>query len=565
MFNLTKLEHTLRLKPHLLSLSLEEAVKGELESLFVDKVIANLGLCISVYDIESIDGGFIFANEGAPTYTVKFRLIIFRPYVGEIVSAKLKESNRTGLRLTLGFFDDIYIPELLMPEPSHFKPDADHKNQGIWTWNFNDEEYFIDGQDEIRFRVQNVKFPEIPKEQIGTKPFAPMEITGSLVSDGGLGPVSWWKLSLSKRKSLKVHPSGLDPHQKKSTGRGPVHPALKVPHQHLKHIKRETIECMRPPLKVLHQGGASLFDILTSLMKNATHTVWIAFFRMRRIQIYIKKELIFKFEPLLQEGQCYIISNFGVAKNGGRLPLLPNRWKISFYKGTEVTRIEQIDDNFIGFVNEPFTRLLDTNNEYYEHDRVEDDMLKVQIKVVDILCDLELIYPPALFDIIIHLFIHLPLEALEGEPIRPRWMYPFERYMKKLKGYVRNKSKLEGSIAKGYVAEEALTFSSYYFRDVTTKFNRPGCNVDPPLPTFQFQVFRSIRQRHVDNDKDPEVSTTSKLFTLVCGPTRTPILINSCVVDGVRYAVHSRDECRITQSSGICSPGPDGEMYYGQL
>ncbi|GJY58435.1 DNA-directed RNA polymerase III subunit RPC8 [Tanacetum coccineum] len=62
MFNLTKLEHTL-------SLSLKEAVKGELESLFFDKVIANLGLCISVYDIESIYGGFIFANESAPTYT----------------------------------------------------------------------------------------------------------------------------------------------------------------------------------------------------------------------------------------------------------------------------------------------------------------------------------------------------------------------------------------------------------------------------------------------------------------------------------------------------------------
>ncbi|GJT18514.1 hypothetical protein Tco_0877220 [Tanacetum coccineum] len=46
MFNLTKLEHTLSLFPileHTLSLFLEEAVKGELESLFVDKVIANLG------------------------------------------------------------------------------------------------------------------------------------------------------------------------------------------------------------------------------------------------------------------------------------------------------------------------------------------------------------------------------------------------------------------------------------------------------------------------------------------------------------------------------------------
>nr|GEW08780.1 hypothetical protein [Tanacetum cinerariifolium] len=122
----------------------------------------------------------------------------------------------------------------------------------------------------------------------------------------------------------------------------------------------------------------------------------------------------------------------------------------------------------------------------------EDDMLKAQIKVVNILCYLELIYPHALFDIMIHLVIHLPLEALEGGPIRPQWMYPFERYMKKLKGYVRNKAKPKGSIAEGYVAKEALTFSSHYFQDVTTKFNRLDRNVDLPLLTCQFQVFRSV-------------------------------------------------------------------------
>ncbi|GJV48962.1 hypothetical protein Tco_1439174 [Tanacetum coccineum] len=181
---------------------------------------------------------------------------------------------------------------------------------------------------------------------------------------------------------------------------------------------------------------------------------------------------------------------------------------------------------------------------------MEDDMLKAQIKVVDILCDLELIYPPALFDIMIHLVIYLPLEALEGGPIRPRWMFPFERYMKKLKGYVRNKAKPEGSIAKGYVAEEALTFSSHYFWDVTIKFNHPDRNVDPPPPNVsvlgvpigipEINMYRSqfkslfpnknmkeefpdwfglqIRQRHIDNDKDLEVSTTSELFALACGP-----------------------------------------------
>nr|GEY27723.1 hypothetical protein [Tanacetum cinerariifolium] len=170
---------------------------------------------------------------------------------------------------------------------------------------------------------------------------------------------------------------------------------------------------------------------------------------------------------------------------------------------------------------------------------MEDDILKAQIKVVDNLCDLELIYPSALFDIMIHLVIHLPLKALEGRPIRPRWMFPFERYMKKLKGYVQNKAKPKGSIMEGYVAEEALTFSSHYFWDVTTKFNRPDRNVDPPPPTY--------------NDKDPEVSTTNELFALAYGPTWTSISVNFCVVDSVRYVMHNCDERCTTQNSGICS------------
>nr|GEU90529.1 hypothetical protein [Tanacetum cinerariifolium] len=69
-----------------------------------------------------------------------------------------------------------------------------------------------------------------------------------------------------------------------------------------------------------------------------------------------------------------------------------------------------------------------------------------------------------------------------------------------------------------------------------------------------------IRQRHID--KDPGVSASSDLFTLACGPTPTSISVNSCVVNGVRFVMHSRDECRTTQNNGICSPGEDGEMYY---
>ncbi|GKA44213.1 hypothetical protein Tco_0736937, partial [Tanacetum coccineum] len=59
---------------------------------------------------------------------------------------------------------------------------------------------------------------------------------------------------------------------------------------------------------------------------------------------------------------------------------------------------------------------------------------------------------------------------------------------------------------------------------------------------------------------------SSELFFLSCGPTPTPISVNSCVFNGVRFVVHTRDERRTAQNSDICSPGrKDGEMYYGQL
>nr|GEZ24141.1 hypothetical protein [Tanacetum cinerariifolium] len=89
----------------------------------------------------------------------------------------------------------------------------------------------------------------------------------------------------------------------------------------------------------------------------------------------------------------------------------------------------------------------------------------------------------------------------------------------------------------------------------------PGKDIDVYLRPLIEDL--KIRQHYVDNEKDPEVSITNELFALACGPTWTPISINSYVVDGERYVMHRHDERRITQNSGICSPGPDEEMYYG--
>ncbi|GJZ50861.1 transposase, MuDR, MULE transposase domain protein [Tanacetum coccineum] len=135
-------------------------------------------------------------------------------------------------------------------------------------------------------------------------------------------------------------------------------------------------------------------------------------------------------------------------------------------------------------------------------------------------------------------------------------MFPFERYMKKLKGYVRTKAKPEGSTAEGYVAEEALNFSSHYFRDVTMKFNHLDHNVDPlpqrvgfrcsdrpEIDTYRSQ-FKSLfpnkdmQEEFPDwfgsqtGDKTQRLALTSEFIRLVIDHHGLQSSVNSCVGDG---------------------------------
>ena len=73
---------------------------------------------------------------------------------------------------------------------------------------------------------------------------------------------------------------------------------------------------------------------------------------------------------------------------------------------------------------------------------------KLSTSIKETLCRLEKIFPPAIFDIMMHLPVHLADEAILGGPVCYRWMYQVERYLHTLKGYVKNKAQHEGSIAE---------------------------------------------------------------------------------------------------------------------
>ncbi|PWA37480.1 hypothetical protein CTI12_AA590070 [Artemisia annua] len=86
----------------------------------------------------------------------------------------------------------------------------------------------------------------------------------------------------------------------------------------------------------------------------------------------------------------------------------------------------------------------------------------------------------------------------------------------------------------------------------------PGNDIQEGFP---YWFGNKIRELKVKNDP----SCTSELFALACGPSYTAVLVDSCVVNGVKFNVHNRDLRRSTQNSGISTPNPSGGMYYGQL
>ena len=61
------------------------------------------------------------------------------------------------------------------------------------------------------------------------------------------------------------------------------------------------------------------------------------------------------------------------------------------------------------------------------------DLNKLAKEIFLIHCKLERIFPPTFFDIMVYLAVHLPLDAELIGLVAFRWMYPFEKYLGKLK------------------------------------------------------------------------------------------------------------------------------------
>ena len=62
------------------------------------QVLNDIGLVVTIYDVLSMEGGFIYHSDGAAHYTVSFRLVVFKPFVNEVLTGKITKCDRCACR-----------------------------------------------------------------------------------------------------------------------------------------------------------------------------------------------------------------------------------------------------------------------------------------------------------------------------------------------------------------------------------------------------------------------------------------------------------------------------------
>jgi hypothetical protein len=91
------------------------------------------------------------------------------------------------------------------------------------------------------------------------------------------------------------------------------------------------------------------------------------------------------------------------------------------------------------------------------------DELRKEIRVTT--CQLEMCFPPSFFGMLKQYMIHLADQIFVTGPSYMHYMYPYERHMVVMKGYVLNCAHPEGSMIEGYTIKEVIECYADYIKD----------------------------------------------------------------------------------------------------
>mgnify|MGYP001570751821 FL=1 len=102
MLYLADVQDYVRVEPRLFGLPTLEAVDKQLRETYADYYDKELGKVVTVIEVISVGEGVIIPGDGAAYYNTKFKLLIWRPEMHELVYGTIAEITNFGAFINLG-------------------------------------------------------------------------------------------------------------------------------------------------------------------------------------------------------------------------------------------------------------------------------------------------------------------------------------------------------------------------------------------------------------------------------------------------------------------------------
>ena len=102
MFYLVEVEDYVRVEPRLFGLPTQEAVEQQLKETFKGFVNKDIGSVVCVVGVLNVGEGIIIPGDGAAYYNSRFKLIIWKPEMQELVFGVIDEITNFGAFINLG-------------------------------------------------------------------------------------------------------------------------------------------------------------------------------------------------------------------------------------------------------------------------------------------------------------------------------------------------------------------------------------------------------------------------------------------------------------------------------
>jgi DNA-directed RNA polymerase subunit E' len=102
MFYLTEVEDYIRVEPKLFGLPTIESVEKQLKETYADYYDKDIGRVIAIIEVLEVGEGVIIPGDGAAYYRSRFKLLVWKPELQELVYGIVSEITNFGAFMDLG-------------------------------------------------------------------------------------------------------------------------------------------------------------------------------------------------------------------------------------------------------------------------------------------------------------------------------------------------------------------------------------------------------------------------------------------------------------------------------